>query len=400
MEDLAMEQPLHQNRGRRAGTTPFELQWAASPYWPAAPVDFWAQSATGQGFPDFSASCTEEAQPSTANSGVSAGETNWMGNLARMLVFSVLLIALLVASLLLGRTSAWLAEHDEATGQPADLHHLSPLAAGVASGRGGVGSWLHANASRPLAAGANDDARRRLNSHEVTKRTSKEEVETTEAETSTPADMPRQASRRAKREKFCGAFYFVFCQSPEHEFYFDASQRACVPVADQEAAALCNRGANKFTSLASCDAACGANANTVESKCHEDVLFTECNSEDVVGPLWFFNGDRCGPWNFPGGLCPAANDSRGNLFPTSEECWRSCRELSSRTTGCRVPREERCAPERLKQPYFAHMAASGVAERCVKATAKNLARHLCLSGKNRFSALEACRKACVGSTGV
>ncbi|KAH7949711.1 hypothetical protein HPB49_014255 [Dermacentor silvarum] len=400
MEDLVTEQPLQQNRGRSAGPMPFELQWAASPYWPAAPVDFWTQSATGQGFPDLSATCTEEAEPSATNSGISTGEANWMGNLARMMVFSVLLIALLVASLLLGRTSTWLAEHDEATGQPADQQHLFPLAAGVASGRSGVGSWMHGNASQPLTAGASDAGGRRFNSRKVTKRTSKEEVETTEAVTSTAAEMPLQASRRGKREKLCGAFSFAFCHSPEHEFYFDASQGACIPVADQEAAALCNRGANKFTSLASCDAACGANANTVEPKCREEVLFTECKSEDISGPLWFFNGDLCRPWDFPGGLCPAANDSGANLFASSEECGRSCQERSSRTSGCGVPRQEGCSLDRLKQPYFANMAASGAAERCLKATAKNLARHLCLTGKNRFSTLEACRNACVGSTRV
>ncbi|KAL1482466.1 hypothetical protein MTO96_033778 [Rhipicephalus appendiculatus] len=158
-----MARPLRKNRERHAGHLPFEMQWAASPYWPAAPVDFWAQSATGQGYPDLSGN--EEAEPSTSNSGVSAVESAWMSNVTRMLIFSVLLIALLVASMLLGRTSAWLSEHDEVTGRPAE--HLSPLAVGVASGRSsGVGPWMRANSSRRLAAGTNADSRKRVDSRE------------------------------------------------------------------------------------------------------------------------------------------------------------------------------------------------------------------------------------------
>ncbi|KAH6942977.1 hypothetical protein HPB50_013216 [Hyalomma asiaticum] len=381
-----MAQPLEGKREIYAGPLPIEMQWAASPYWPAAPVDFWAQSATGQGYPDLS--CNEEAERSATSTGVSAVQSTWMSNVARMLVFSVLLIALLVASLLLGRTSTWLAEHDEATGQPADHQQLSPLAAGVASGRSkGVGSWIHANASQPLGNGA-----KIFNSRE---KTPPEEAETTEEATSTVADMPQLASRRARQKKFCGTFFFTFCDSPKHEFYFDSSRGACLSVADSEGAALCNRGENKFTSAASCDAACGSNANTVEQKCEKEVLLTECKSEDIAGPLWFYNGTRCQQWNFPAGLCPATSDSKGSLFATSEDCQRSCGETGSRAGRCPVPREVACEPDRLKQPYFANMQASGAAERCLQATAANLARHLCLAGKNRFKELEACRKACV-----
>ncbi|KAL1470671.1 hypothetical protein MTO96_004532 [Rhipicephalus appendiculatus] len=357
-----MEQPLHKNRERYAGPLPLEMQWTAPAHWPAAPVDFWAQSATGQGY--FDSSGNEEAEPSTSNRGVSAAESTWMRNVTRMLVFSVLLIALLVASLLLGRSSAWLAGHDEVTGHPDGHQHLSPLAVGVASGRsGGVGPRMRANSSRPLAAGTKNDAQRRLDTRSDSKETSIEETETTGALTSTAADMPHQASRKMT----------------------------------SRGAALCNRGANKFASLASCDAACGSNANTAEPKCHEKALFTECKSEDIKGPLWFSNGDRCERWNFWAGLCPATNESRESLFATSEECERSCYEPGSRSDRCGAPRNVACAADRLRQPYFANMAASGTAERCLKATAQNLAGHLCLAGKNRFSTLEACRKECVRS---
>ncbi|KAH7944405.1 hypothetical protein HPB52_019073 [Rhipicephalus sanguineus] len=90
--------------------------------------------------------------------------------------------------------------------------------------------------------------------------------------------MPHQVTQKAKKGNKCGAFSFTFCGVPKHEFYFDGSQGACLSVADLKGAALCNRGANKFTSLASCDAACGSNANTVEPKCDENALFTECKS--------------------------------------------------------------------------------------------------------------------------
>ncbi|KAH7944244.1 hypothetical protein HPB52_017599 [Rhipicephalus sanguineus] len=273
-----MEQPLQKNRERYARPLPLEMQWAASPYWAAAPVDFWAQSATGQGYPDLS--CNEEAEPSATNRGVSAAESTWMSNVTRMLVFSVLLIALLVASLLLARTSTWLAEHDEVTGHPEDHQHLSPFAVRVASGKSsGVGSWMRANSSRPVAVGTKDDLLRKSNSREEIKTTSTEETETTEGVTSTLVDMPQKVTRRAKRGKKCEAFSFTFCGAPKHKFYFNGSQGACLSVADLKGAALCNRGANKFASLASCDAACGSNANTVEAKCDENVLFTKCMRE-------------------------------------------------------------------------------------------------------------------------
>ncbi|KAL3214175.1 hypothetical protein MRX96_034991 [Rhipicephalus microplus] len=140
-----MEQPLQKkNYARYAGPLPHEIQWAASPYWSAAPVDFWVQSSTRQGYPELSDN--EEAEPSTPNSGISAPESSWISNLAQMLIFSVLLIALLVTLLLLGRSSTWLAEHDEISGHPEDQQHLSPLAAGVDKGRSsGVRSWMDAN---------------------------------------------------------------------------------------------------------------------------------------------------------------------------------------------------------------------------------------------------------------
>ncbi|KAH8037743.1 hypothetical protein HPB51_017243 [Rhipicephalus microplus] len=392
-----MEQPLQKNHARYAGPLPHEIQWAASPYWPAAPVDFWAQSATGQGYPDLSGN--EEAEPSAPNSGISAAESSWISNLARMLIFSVLLIALLVTLLLLGRSSTWLAEHDEISGHPEDQQHLSPLAAGVDKGRSsGVRSWMDANFSRPSTAGTKDNAQRRSDTHERTAKTSTQEMDTTEEFTSTLVDMPQKVMHWAKNPKKCGALSFTFCGAPKQEFYFDGFEEACLSIAESKRVALCNRGANKFASLASCDAACGSNANTVEANCIENVLFNECKSQDVNGPLWFFNGDRCERWNFVYGLCPGINDSRASLFETPEECERSCQEPGARNGRCGVPSRVACTPDRLKQPYFANMGASGTAERCLKSSVQSLAGHLCIAGKNRFVSLEACKKTCVGST--
>ncbi|KAH8036765.1 hypothetical protein HPB51_004848 [Rhipicephalus microplus] len=320
--------------------------------------------------------CNDETGEFMDHSSLSDSQRTWTRNVTRMLVFSVLLIALLVTSLLLGRTSAWIAEHNEANGRPDNHQHLSPVAAGVASRRSsGVGTWMRANASARVAAGPNSDTRKIFNSRGVDKAPT-EEAETTDVVTSTLADMPAQVSRT-------------------HEFYFDASRGACLSASDVEGAVLCIRGANKFASLASCDAACGSNANHLEPKCREAASFTECKSEDVVGPLWYFNGHQCQWWDFPGGLCPAANDSQGSLFSTSEECRRACPNEGTGTSRCGAPREVACAPDRLKDPYFANMAASGAVKRCLKATAKNLSGHLCMAGKNRFNTLEVCRKACL-----
>ncbi|KAH7944044.1 hypothetical protein HPB52_014877 [Rhipicephalus sanguineus] len=81
------------------------------------------------------------------------------------------------------------------------------------------------------------------------------------------------------------------------------------------------------------------------------------HSEDVVGPLWYSYGGRCQQWDFPGGLCPATNDNKGTLFATSEECPRTCHDEGSHIGRCGALREVACAPNRLKQPYFANTAA-------------------------------------------
>ncbi|KAH8037226.1 hypothetical protein HPB51_009579 [Rhipicephalus microplus] len=369
------------------------MQWADARCWPADPVHFWAPSAARQDHADHS--WNDENGEYMSHSSLSTGQSTWTRNVTRMLVFSVLLIAVLVASLLLARTNAWMAKHNEANGRPDKHQHLSPMAAGVASRRSsGVGSWMRANASARIAVGPNSDTRKIFKPRAAHKAPT-EEAETTEAVTSTLADMPARFSQTAKKRKFCGTFHFTFCGSPGHEFYFDASRGACLSVSDMKGAALCIRGANKFTSLASCDAACGSNADHVEPKCREAASFTECKSEDVVGPLWYYNGHRCEQWDFPGGLCPAANDSQGSLFATSEECRRTCHNEDSRTSRCIAPREVACVADMLKKPYFANLAASGAAERCLKATAKNLYGKLCLAGKNHFNTLETCRKACV-----
>ncbi|KAL3214181.1 hypothetical protein MRX96_034997 [Rhipicephalus microplus] len=328
-----MEQAQHENRARCAA--PLEMQEVAASYWRAPPVPFWAAR---EDYPDRF--CNDETGEFMDHSSLSDGQRTWTRNVTRMLVFSVLLIALLVTSLLLGRTSAWMAEHNEANGRPDNHQHLSPVAAGVASRRSsGVGTWMRANASARVAAGPNSDTRKIFNSRGVDKAPI-EEAETTDVVTSTLADMPAQGSRTAKKRKFCGTFRFTFCGSLKHEFYFDASRGACLSASDVEGTALCIRGANKFASLASCDAACGSNADHVEPKCREAASFTECKSEDVMGPLWYYNGHQCRRWNFPGGLCPAANDSQGSLFSTSENCRRACLNEGAGTGRCGAPREK------------------------------------------------------------
>ncbi|KAL3214529.1 hypothetical protein MRX96_034858 [Rhipicephalus microplus] len=369
------------------------MQWADARCWPADPVHFRAPSAARQDHAYHS--WNDENGESMGHSSLSTGQSTWTRNVTCMLVFSVLLISVLVASLLLARTSAWMAKQNEPNGRPDNHQRLSPMAAGVASRRSsGVGSWMRANASARVAVGANSDTRKMFKPRAVHK-APREEAETTEAVTSTLADIPAQFLQTAKKRKFCGTFHFTFCGFPKREFYFDASRGACLSASDVEGAALCIRGANKFASLASCDAACGSNAGNVEPECREAASFTECKSEDVVGPLWYYNGHRCEQWDFPGGLCPAPNENQGSLFATSEQCRRTCHNEDSRSSRCIAPREVACAADMLKKPYFANLAASGTAERCLKAMAENLDGQLCLAGKNRFNTLETCRKACV-----
>ncbi|XP_077489329.1 uncharacterized protein LOC144100183 [Amblyomma americanum] len=406
MEGAASQQQQQQRRRqdvRYYGIDPFEQQWAASPYWPAAPVDFWAQSGTGQGFPDTTIGGSEDLEATATIGGGSGGEPTWMGNLARLLVFSVLLIALLVASLLLGRTSTWIVENELTPPgeQPPQEQH--PLAAPLSPGRGSGGPWRPLNSSHSMATRTDAPQGGKTNSpypYRTSRKITKRTTSTTEVTVDdiTPVEEIPMATRKPNKRQICGAPVFTFCMAVKHEFYYNASQRACVSLPEQMPAsvAVCNRGANKFASQESCIKSCVTDPGSEDPICHEEVLFTECNHEDVVGPLWYFNGDRCKEWSFPRGRCPVSHTSA--LFATSEECKRTCHKAGASTTLCAVPDEATCSPKRLKHPYFADTGSSGTG--CTAATPSNLQRPLCLAGRNRFGTLQACKKLCMHKVDV
>ncbi|KAL3183255.1 hypothetical protein MRX96_034255 [Rhipicephalus microplus] len=115
-----MEQPLQKNHARYAGTsatrntvggislTGQQLLWTfgRSPppdkATPTCPVTSESLTSEEEALKNCHNCTQQEAEPSAPNSGISAAESSWISNLARMLIFSVLLIALLVTLLLLG----------------------------------------------------------------------------------------------------------------------------------------------------------------------------------------------------------------------------------------------------------------------------------------------------------
>ncbi|KAH7977458.1 hypothetical protein HPB49_001724 [Dermacentor silvarum] len=191
----------------------------------------------------------------------------------------------------------------------------------------------------------------------------------------------------------CDAPSFTYCQRPRHEFYYESAIRACVATATHQLG-VCTRGANRFDSKRSCLQACVKKKRPSE-QCSHASLFMECNSEDVLGAWWYFDGRSCRSWNFTSGLCPAHGD--GGAFVSREECVATCVGRRGRSRLCRVSsRPDHCYSDHLRFPYF---AAAGVdknkSPRCLQVSSANYQGHRCLVGANRFSTMKACRKTCV-----
>ncbi|KAH7977459.1 hypothetical protein HPB49_001725 [Dermacentor silvarum] len=193
----------------------------------------------------------------------------------------------------------------------------------------------------------------------------------------------------------CDAPSFTYCQRPRHEFYYESAIRACVATATHQLG-VCTRGANRFDSKRSCLEACVKKKRPSE-QCSHASLFMKCDSEDVLGAWWYFDGRSCRSWNFTSGLCPAHGD--GGAFVSREECVATCVGRRGRSRLCRVSsRPDHCYSDHLRFPYFA--AAGGdknKSPRCLQVSSANYQGHRCLVGANRFFTMNACRKTCVAN---
>ncbi|KAH9365180.1 hypothetical protein HPB48_008947 [Haemaphysalis longicornis] len=214
-----------------------------------------------------------------------------------------------------------------------------------------------------------------------------------EEDVSTATHVLHNPERPRPKSRQCGDHFFSLCPESKQEFYFRASQRACLHADTHNVVAVCNRGPNRFSSRESCTDACGGgDSETDEPECSGGVVFAECRAEDVTGVQWFFDGERCRAWSFHRGLCPGNGSS---AFPTRRQCRKACLKPGSRRNPCAVPRAEVCSPDVLKYPFFADMSAARAQDRCMAATPKNLLGRQCLNGNNRFVSQEDCGRACL-----
>ncbi|XP_070384391.1 uncharacterized protein [Dermacentor albipictus] len=191
----------------------------------------------------------------------------------------------------------------------------------------------------------------------------------------------------------CEAPSFTYCQRPRHEFYYESAIHACVGTSTHQLG-VCTRGANRFDSRRSCLEVCVKKKRPSEH-CSHASLFRECNSSDVVGPWWFFDGMSCRNWNFTSGLCPRHAD--GGAFVSLEECLATCVGRRGGSQLCRVSsRPDYCYSDQLRFPYF---AVAGVEKNksphCLRVSSTNYQGHRCLVGANRFFSMEACEKTCI-----
>ncbi|XP_037501890.2 uncharacterized protein LOC119375942, partial [Rhipicephalus sanguineus] len=148
----------------------------------------------------------------------------------------------------------------------------------------------------------------------------------------------------------CGAAYYTFCERPPREYHYRRAVNACVETDAVDAADVCNRGTNRFSSLDHCLKSC-VSAEYPAEECFKRPLFTRCTRQDALSRWWHFEGKKCVAWTFPSGGCPA-NGSK--VFTTAHECEKHCRHHGAR---CRRPEVVACGRRHLKYPYFAHVYA-------------------------------------------
>lgn len=215
----------------------------------------------------------------------------------------------------------------------------------------------------------------------------------------------------------CAEVFYTHCPRARAEFHYDLSSQDCVATEGREEQ-LCARGANRFTSEASCTRSC-VRTSKPEQRCFATPVFSVCDRRDVKGPQWNFHGTDCRRWHFPRGRCPPAaspgQDARRIplLFTTYAECLETCAPPrqnrlsmingSSRViTACHESLSPRtCTDDQLRYPFFAAVGrheAGSVRLWCLPiASAFPLPGHRCLLGSNRFETRTLCQGACAAN---
>ncbi|XP_037508518.1 carboxypeptidase inhibitor SmCI [Rhipicephalus sanguineus] len=191
----------------------------------------------------------------------------------------------------------------------------------------------------------------------------------------------------AQTQPPCGAAYSTFCERAPREYHYRRAVNACVETDTVDAADVCNRGANRFSSLDHCLKNC-VSAEYPAEECFKWPLFTRCARQDALSRWWHFEGKKCVAWTFPSGGCPA-NGSK--VFTTAQECEEHCRHHGA---GCRRPDVVACGRRHLKYPYFAHVYAKEGRVRCLRSSETLLQGKRCLAGANRFRSRQACHASC------
>ncbi|KAL1417540.1 hypothetical protein MTO96_026758 [Rhipicephalus appendiculatus] len=218
----------------------------------------------------------------------------------------------------------------------------------------------------------------------------------------------------SKTQDTCAEVFYTHCLRTPAEFHYDLSSRECIATDGREEQ-LCARGANRFTSEASCTRSC-VRTRHPEQRCFATPVFSMCDRRDVKGPQWNFDGSRCRRWHFPRGRCPPAaspaQDMRqiALLFATYDECFETCvppghnplttvNGSSHVSTACHEALSARaCTDDQLRYPYFAAVGRREAGNDrlwCLPvASAFPLPGHRCLLGSNRFETLAMCQGAC------
>ncbi|XP_054930579.1 uncharacterized protein [Dermacentor andersoni] len=218
-----------------------------------------------------------------------------------------------------------------------------------------------------------------------------------------------------KTQRGCTEVFYTHCLRAPAEFHYDLNSQGCVAT-DRREDQLCARGMNRFTSEASCTRSCVRTIHP-EKRCFATPVFSVCESRDVKGPQWNFDGRVCQRWHFPSGRCPSVGALGEHvlqtppLFTTYSECFKACggprrqslvntagkaSHLASACRGILYPKT--CTEEQLRYPYFAAVGrreGGNVRLWCLPVvSAFPLPRHRCLMGSNRFQTRSSCQWAC------
>ncbi|KAL3203793.1 hypothetical protein MRX96_041711 [Rhipicephalus microplus] len=193
-----------------------------------------------------------------------------------------------------------------------------------------------------------------------------------------------------EKSHLCDIAFFTYCPKVLHEFYFNHVTYSCARATSSYGVEVCNRGANRFSSRASCIRNCVENRHP-SGRCKDMPVFSQCRSVDLKRRLWFFEGEACRPWDFPSGRCPMSD---GDLFRSHKACADKCATNQTYVPLCRTPPSGICATQRLKYPYFAIQPLGERKMRCMRTPGLSIHKHLCLAGTNRFPSMAACKRAC------